>query len=310
MSPMSADSGFSPKLLAGKVGLVTGAGTPKGIGRSLVLALAAAGARAVYATDLSLTNIPSLQKEVRESGSSCEVHGEVFDVASEEQTIRILKQVLDKYQRLDFYFANAGVVSFKSLEDTDATWFNRIAAINQRSCFLAIRYAGHGMSVVSPDKPNPGGSIVLTSSMAASTGSVADIAYTTSKAAVSGMVQCASVQLSANFVRVNAMEPGFVKTSIMATSMAALEGEPGQIKSPSEEEVRRVQEASARPDLTSSPYYYARMSEPDEMARIGVFLASDLSAAINGQRILADCGKVAAAFGESVIGPIQPLERL
>lgn len=71
---------FSQKLLQGKVGLVTGAGSPHGIGRSLVLLLAESGARAVYATDLTLSNIASLQQEVKDSGSLCQVHGELLDV--------------------------------------------------------------------------------------------------------------------------------------------------------------------------------------------------------------------------------------
>ena len=102
-------TGFTTSLLDGKVGLVTGAGSPYGIGRSIVLGLAAAGARAVYATDLNLANIPSLQEEVKKSGSKCEIHGVVLDVTDERQTIDVLKQIIGAYGRLDFYFANAGV---------------------------------------------------------------------------------------------------------------------------------------------------------------------------------------------------------
>lgn len=104
---------FSPALLEGKVGLVTGAGSPYGIGRSLVTALASAGARAVYATDLTLVNIPSLKKEVDESGATCTVHGAVLDVTSEEQTIKVIKDILEEYGRFDFFFANAGVGFYK-----------------------------------------------------------------------------------------------------------------------------------------------------------------------------------------------------
>lgn len=105
-------SGFSRSLLKNKVGLVTGAGSPYGIGRSLVLGLAAAGARAVYATDLSLGNIASLQEEVQAMKSDCQVHGAILDVTDEKQTISVLKEVLDKHGRMDFYFANAGVGNY------------------------------------------------------------------------------------------------------------------------------------------------------------------------------------------------------
>lgn len=119
-------SGFSRSLLQNKVGLVTGAGSPYGIGRSLVLGLAAAGARAVYATDLSLGNIASLQEEVRAMKSDCEVHGALLDVTDEKQTISVLKEVLDKYGRMDFYFANAGVGNYVYvLGTTEAMGFYR-----------------------------------------------------------------------------------------------------------------------------------------------------------------------------------------
>lgn len=104
---------FSSNLLTGKVGLVTGAGSPYGIGRSLVLALAQAGAKAVYATDLTLANIPSLQNEVKEAGSSCQIHGKILDVVSEDQTVAVLKEVLAEQGKLDFYFANAGFGTYK-----------------------------------------------------------------------------------------------------------------------------------------------------------------------------------------------------
>ncbi|KJZ79028.1 hypothetical protein HIM_01801 [Hirsutella minnesotensis 3608] len=303
---MAAETGFSSKLLAGKVGVVTGAGSPKGIGRSLVRALAAAGARAVYAVDLKVTEITSLRGQVLESGSSCEIHPEVLDVSSEEQTIRLMKQVLDRYGRLDFYFANAGVVSFRPLDKIDASLYDRIISINQKASFLAVRYAGQAMAATSPDKPKPGGSIVLVSSIAGINGSMADVAYGSSKAAISHIAQCASVQLAATHVRVNAVAPGVVKTSLLTSSTEIL-------NTGSDENAASLENAAKV--MASGPgeeplHYFARVSEPDEIASIGVFLASNLSAAINGQSILADSGKMGAAFGEATLGPIQPMPPL
>lgn len=105
---------FQPTLLKDKVGIVTGAGSPYGIGRSLVLVLAAAGAKAVYATDINLARgIASLQNEVKASGSLCIVHVAQLDVTSEEQTRAVVDEVLSAYGQLDFFFANAGVTSSK-----------------------------------------------------------------------------------------------------------------------------------------------------------------------------------------------------
>ncbi|KFZ20538.1 hypothetical protein V501_00070 [Pseudogymnoascus sp. VKM F-4519 (FW-2642)] len=297
---------FSSNLLADQVGIVTGAGSPYGIGRSLVLSLAAAGARAVYATDVTVANIPSLQKEVSDAGSSCQVHGEILDVTSEEQTISIVKQAISQYGRLDFFFANAGIGGYRQ---TDAAYYDRIISVMQRSFFLAIRYGGQGMSVVSADKKKPKGSIVATSSMAGMSGGVSDISYSSAKAAVSNMVKSASVQLSATHVRVNCVAPGFVRTSIMATSEATVEGK-SYDKGLSKDVALRQFDSTIGRNGAGSPYYYDRIPEPEEIANICVFLASDLSAAINGQNIVADCGKTVAAFGESIIGPMPPLTPL
>ena len=99
--------------LKGQVGIVTGAGSPSGIGRSLVVALAKAGAKAVYACDLNMGNIPSLQKKIADMGLSCQVEGRLLDVSSEEETLALIKDILRMHGRLDFYFANAGFASVK-----------------------------------------------------------------------------------------------------------------------------------------------------------------------------------------------------
>lgn len=126
------------------------------------------------------------------------------------------------------------------------------------------------------------------------------------------MVKSAAVHLSATHVRVNAMAPGFVRTSIVATSRAALgagggaaaaaggEGVDGEAAlAMYDAAIGRRQGAGERPY-----YYHDRIAEPDEMAALGVFLASDLSASVNGQNIAADSGKSAAAFGESILGRV------
>lgn len=334
---------FSTKLLDGKVGIVTGAGSPCGIGRSLVISLAIAGAKAVYATDLNLNNITTLRKEVEHSGSKCQIHGEILDVTSEEQTIHVLKKVVSTFGRLDFFFANAGIGGYRSagkmlpdrctsisnshrsLYDTDAAYYDKVTSVLQHSTFLAIRYGGQAMSVTSTDKTCPGGSIIATSSMAGVAGAVSDISYcgcrlvdfswcndvtddfvATAKAATSAMVKHGSVQLSASNVRVNAMAPGFVRTSITATTRNVLAGS-ADVSTLSKEEAMKAFESDLGDFVEGSKYYYQRVAEPEEVANIGVFLASHLSASINGQNIVADSGKTVAALGETVIGSIPPM---
>jgi NAD(P)-dependent dehydrogenase (short-subunit alcohol dehydrogenase family) len=99
--------------LEGQVGLVTGAGTPYGIGRELVLKLAEAGAKAVYVCDLNMSNIASLQKAVKDTGSTCQVEGRLLDVVSEGKTLEILRGIINSHGRFDFYYANAGFANYR-----------------------------------------------------------------------------------------------------------------------------------------------------------------------------------------------------
>lgn len=141
---------------------------------------------------------------------------------------------------------------------------------------------------------------------------IADLDLATAKAAVSNMVKSASVQLSASNVRVNAIAPGFVRTSIASTSAWIAGGH--QDKDLQTNEADAVQQfdaiIGAAQSSNPSKYYYNRVPEPVEIANIGVFLASNLSASINGQNIVADSGKTVAALGETVIGPVEPLTPL
>lgn len=110
---MITQNDLEPGLMEGKVGLVTGAGTPYGIGRSLVLKLARAGVKAVYACDLNLSSISSLQEACKKTGSDAIVEGRFLDVSDETQTIALLKEIAKRHGRFDFYFANAGFANYR-----------------------------------------------------------------------------------------------------------------------------------------------------------------------------------------------------
>lgn len=113
------------------------------------------------------------------------------------------------------------------------------------------------------------------------------------------MVQSASVQLSASNVRVNAIAPGYTKTSVFSLGQERL---PEAV----EAEVTRYQRAFGPRDDVGA-YYHHRLLEPEEVANLGLFLASDLSSAVSGQSIVADAGFMAAAFREAMTGPVKPM---
>lgn len=186
--------------LTGQVGLVTGAGTPYGIGRSLVIQLAKAGAKAVYACDLNTAHFDALKEDVKATGSDCFVEGCFLDVSSEEQTVALLKKIVKAHGRFDFFFANAGFANYRyyysqlsfgtqrpgqvahdlhvrNLNDIQPQHWDRSISVMTTSCFYAIKYGSAAMAVTSQEKPQSGGSIVLTSSCAAFLGAYADISY-------------------------------------------------------------------------------------------------------------------------------------
>jgi 3-oxoacyl-[acyl-carrier protein] reductase len=103
----------SQQKMLGQVGIVTGAGTPHGIGRELVKKLAEAGALAVYACDLNLGAVSSLQKEIRAAGYSTLVEGRLLDVSDEQRTQDIVKEITETHGRFDFFFANAGFAHYR-----------------------------------------------------------------------------------------------------------------------------------------------------------------------------------------------------
>ncbi|KAL4810596.1 hypothetical protein BDV18DRAFT_155208 [Aspergillus unguis] len=297
--------------VAGQVGLVTGAGTPYGIGRSLVIQLAKAGAKAVYACDLNTSHFDDLKAAVKETGSDCIVEGCLLDVSSEEQTVAVLKKILKAHGRFDFYFANAGFANYRNLNDITPNNWQRAISVMTTSCFYAIKYASQAMVVTSKEKPQPSGNIILTSSCAAFLGAYADIAYTAAKGAVNSLVESGSVQLSASNIRVNGLAPGFTRTSILTSSQNAEKGSEYGLKQTQHEIQHNHEWFFQRAGLRENrQYYYNRLQEAEEMAYLGVFLASDLSAAINGQTILADSGFTAAATKEACTGPVPPVKPL
>lgn len=126
------------------------------------------------------------------------------------------------------------------------------------------------------------------------------------------MVQSGSVQLSSSNIRVNGVAPGFTRTSILTSSKTAEDGSEYGLKQTTKEIQGNHEWFFERAGLRENrQYYYNRLQEAEEIANVGVFLASDSSAAINGQTILADSGFTAAATKEACTGPVPlvtPLE--
>lgn len=113
------------------------------------------------------------------------------------------------------------------------------------------------------------------------------------------------MNLSASNIRINGVGPGAVQTSLIANSAHAAAGEKFSLAMSEKDAKQSFQDVvDALGAGGQTQYYYNRIPQPDEIADVAIFLASDLSSAINGQLILADSGKSQGALGESYIGPV------
>ncbi|PSR75339.1 hypothetical protein PHLCEN_2v9202 [Hermanssonia centrifuga] len=157
--------------LAGKVCIITGAGSLHGIGRATAHRFAREGARHLYLVDLVADNFPTIQSSLHETNPDVKVTTIQADAADEEKIASICKMATNENGRLDVFFANAGKVvansdSLEPYQTISAEQFMKCISNNTLSCFLALKHAADAMAKAdeSAGKLTGGGSIILTSS--------------------------------------------------------------------------------------------------------------------------------------------------
>ncbi|HEX2763158.1 MAG TPA: SDR family oxidoreductase [Allosphingosinicella sp.] len=242
--------------LAGKVAIITGAGS--GIGRASAIRFVAEGARVVCA-DLSGADVTASQIGAAAIGIEA-------DAGREEDVADLVQAALQKWERLDVFFANAGVsgglasIFEQSVEDWQA-----ILRTNLIGPFLAIRHAAPAM------KEGGGGSIVCTASVAGLRAGAGGPAYSASKAGVINLVAVAATQLAGANIRVNAICPGLIETGM---TRAVFD---------------RARERG-KEDRIGHLNPLKRGGVPDEIASAALFLASDEASYVNGHALVVDGG--------------------
>ena len=194
------------------------------------------------------------------------------DVTQEEDVEGAVAAAVDAFGGLDCLFNNAGNPgSIGGIEDVDMEMFDRTVAIHLRGVFLGIRAAARVM------KPQEHGSIINTSSVAGLAANYAGHDYSACKAAIAHLTRTTANELGEYGIRVNAICPGGIATSIFARA-AGLEGE----------------EAQATVELMSSALGdmapIRRSGQPVDIAETALWLASDASSFVNGQAIAVDGG--------------------
>lgn len=253
------------KSFAGKVVLVTGGAT--GIGRSIAAAFAAAGARVVVAG----------RNTDRLAAAAAEIGARAFgaDVSDEISVRELFAGIADLEGGLDVLVNNAGVTGpVANAEDMDLGAWDETMAINVRGVLLCIKYA------VPLLKARGGGAIVNMSSLMGLRGYPMRSAYTASKFAVIGITEAVAQEVGQFGIRVNALCPGAVNGALMKRVVAA----------------RAAAENRPEADIIRTNYTdkaaLRRWVEPEEVATVTLFLASDAAAAVTGERIRVDAGRM------------------
>ncbi|GAB1313455.1 hypothetical protein MFIFM68171_03665 [Madurella fahalii] len=258
--------------VAGKVVIITGANSVLGIGRASAHQFAEHGAKAVYICDYDDSNLDAHKREINALWPAVDVHTRQFDAADEKAVQEVIKDAVERYGRLDVFFANAGTVGPVSVfTEVDADDFMETLRVNSLSVFLAAKHAAPAMQRTSPAKPHPSGSIIATASVAGLRSNAGSTPYSASKAAVISMAQTAAFQLAGTGVRVNALCPGLIETGMTAPvfDAARARGTQGRI-------------GQLNP--------LKRAGHADEIARVALFLGSDESSYVNGQAWAVDGG--------------------
>ncbi|KAG7098653.1 hypothetical protein E1B28_000569 [Marasmius oreades] len=267
------DSAPRGQRLQGKVCIVTGVGSMKGIGRASALRYAHEGAAHLYLVDFDATNLPELQSTIERTYPDVKVTTDAFDCASEKHIVALCEQALKEEGRLDVFFANAGIGTRDVLANISSETFMETMRVNTLSCFLAVKYGSEAMQKTNPSRGKElgGGSIILTASIAGIRSGAGTVDYSASKAAVNSLAKTCAYQLARTGVRVNTICPGIIETGMTAFTF---------------EYARRRGTMGKMGQLNP----LGRWAMPEEVAQLATFLACDDSSYVNGQNIAVDGG--------------------
>lgn len=250
------------ELTKDKIALVTGAGS--GIGRAAAQIFAREGAK-VAAVDVNRASAEETVGMIREAGG--EAFGLQADVSKAAEVEAMVDAVVETYGRLDCAFNNAGIegVLASTADYTEADWAP-VIAVNLTGVWLCMKYE------IPRLLETGGGAIVNTSSAAGLLGAPRMPAYVASKHGVVGLTKTAALEYAKSGVRVNAVCPGVIDTSMV-----------GRLK----ERRPRMFEKIVRGEPIG------RIGQPEEIAETAVWLCSDAASFVTGHAMSVDGGIVA-----------------
>ena len=253
--------------LAGKVAVITGGAG--GIGRAAAKLFTEEGAK-VLLVDV---NQAALQDAVQTIGSNVASYT-VADTTQPEQVQHFVHTVVERYDGIDIFLANAGIEGVvHPITDYPIEVFDQVMAVNVRAVWLGLKY------VIPVMRARGGGSIVMTSSTAGIRGGPGMSPYTTSKHAVIGLMRTATLECAPLGIRVNTVNPAPIETRMMRSLEEMRASASGGATTV--EQIK--QHAASRIPLQ-------RYGAPEEVARLMLFLASDESSFCTGGVYMVDGG--------------------
>jgi NAD(P)-dependent dehydrogenase (short-subunit alcohol dehydrogenase family) len=249
--------------LKDKVAIITGAGS--GIGESTAIIFAREGAKVVLAG----RRVPKIQAVVdrikAEGGEAIAVQ---TDVRYAEQVQNLIRKTVERFRKLDILFNNAGVRASRStVVDLTEEEYERTMATDVKGLWLCCKHAIPEMI------RSGGGSIINCSSISAFIGQPLQGVYNVTKGGIDILTKCMALDFARNNIRVNNVNPGWVKTEMNEEELARWKAE----GSKELEEVLRL-------------HPLGRLGEPEDVAWAVVYLASDESSWVTGASFLIDGG--------------------
>lgn len=247
--------------LKGKVAIITGAGS--GIGRASALRFAAEGAKLILGDKTEAVH--DTAQMVKDAGGSATALQ--IDAGVEADVQKLVKTAIDTYGDLHIAFANAGISGgMAGIFDVTPDQWAEILRVNLIGPWLMVKHAGQAMM-----DGGQGGSIILTASVAGIRSGAGGPAYSASKAGVINLAMVSAQQMSETGVRVNAICPGLTETGMTKPTF----------------DYAREKDVMHKVGRLNP---LRRAAQPEELANVALFLASDEASYVNGQAIAVDGG--------------------
>jgi NAD(P)-dependent dehydrogenase (short-subunit alcohol dehydrogenase family) len=263
--------------LEGKTAVVTGAG--RGIGLAIARRLTEAGA------DVLLGDMDVPAAEASAARLSAEfgrrVIGVSLNVAEEASIVALADRAVAEFGHLDIWVNNAGIFPGSPTVDQSADIWDRVQDINLRGSFLGAREAARRMMAqTTKDGAPKGGVVINVASVSGFSGRPGLAAYVASKHGVVGLTKSLGVEWGAHGIRVLGLAPTGVSTPGVQERKAQASGA----------ELERIEALEKK---VGDALPLGRLGVPDDIARVALFCASDLSMLMTGSTLLVDAGALA-----------------